>query len=52
MLLSVPLFGALVLGSWRAGWEYAKQWAIGVGVLFAIAAVLGLIMLPFIGLHL
>lgn len=48
MLAIVPLAGLCVTGSWKHAWRYTKDWLRAIGILCAVAAVLWLLILPFL----
>lgn len=47
MLAIVPLVGLGVTGNWRQAWEYTRDWLRAIGYIMAAAAIMGLILLPF-----
>lgn len=47
MFAIVPLVGLGVTGNVRQAWEYTKDWLRSIMYIMAVAAVFGLILLPF-----
>ena len=47
MLAIVPLTGLAVSGNWRQAWEYTRDWLRVIGWTVAAAAIMGLILWPF-----
>ena len=43
----VPLTGFMVFGNARQAWEYTRDWLRAIMYIVAIAALFGLILLPF-----
>lgn len=47
MFAVVPLAGLFATGNWRQAWEYTRDWLRAIGFLVLAAAILGLLLLPF-----
>ncbi len=46
LLAIMPLSGLLTFGNRRQAWAYTKEWGRGMLVVLAMAAIMGLILLP------